>query len=219
MKKIMIAGLYAPNDTYENYVYALEQLGAEGFISLEPERIAEADGLLLPGSEQDINPKLWGEKDICTNDVNDDLDNVQWRLLELAEEQNKAVLGVCRGMQFMNVFCGGSLIQDLPFAEEHKMTTPDKYHNLYHREGFFMYNLFGAESEVNTLHHQGVGRIGTGFEAVSVWNDGEDSVVEAIWNEDRKMLGVQWHPERMVRFGNETQQEDGRKLIKYFLDM
>ena len=82
-----------------------------------------------------------------------------------------------------------------------------------------MYNLFGAESEVNTLHHQGVGRIGNGFEAVSVWNDGEDSVAEAIWNEDRKMLGVQWHPERMVRFGNETQQEDGRKLIKYFLDM
>ena len=142
MKKIMIAGLYAPNDTYENYVYALEQLGAEGFISLEPERLAEADGLLIPGSEQDINPKLWGEKDICTNDVNDDLDNIQWRLLELAEEQNKAVLGICRGMQFMNVFCGGTLIQDLPFAEAHKMRTPDKYHNLYHRKGFFMYNLF-----------------------------------------------------------------------------
>ena len=83
-------------------------------------------------------------------------------------------------LQFMNVFCGGTLIQDLPFAEAHKMRTPDKYHNLYHRKGFFMYNLFGAESEVNTLHHQGVGRIGNGFEAVSVWNDGEDSVAEAI---------------------------------------
>lgn len=219
MKKIMIAGLYAPNDTYENYVYALKQLGAEGFISLDTERLAEADGLLIPGSEQDINPKLWGEKDICSNDVNDELDKVQWRLLELAGEQGKPVLGVCRGMQFMNVFCGGSLIQDLPFASEHRMETPDRYHNMYHREGSFMYDLFGPESEVNSLHHQGVGRIGDGFEAVSLWNDGEDSVVEAIFHEERKLLGVQWHPERMVRFGNESQQEDGRKLLKYFLDM
>ena len=113
MKRIMIAGWITPDEKYETYMEALKKLGAKPFLSLDEKDLARADGLILPGSSQDMNPKLWGEKDICSNDINDSLDSIQWRLMEMAAERKTPVLGICRGMQFINVFFGGTLIQEL----------------------------------------------------------------------------------------------------------
>ena len=107
MKRIMIAGWLTPDEKYENYVEAMTRLGAEGFVSLKEEDLKEADGLILPGSFQDMNPKLWGAEDLhCSNDINDELDSIQWKLLKQAAADKKPVLGICRGMQFINVFFG-----------------------------------------------------------------------------------------------------------------
>ncbi len=219
MKKIMIGGVETTANEYDDYGKALAELGAEGFLSLDPSALAAADGLLLPGSSQDMNPKLWGEKDICSNDINDELDRIQWNLLELAMKQGKPVLGICRGMQFINVYFGGTLIQELPCAAEHKERNPEQYHPLMHLPGSCMAELFGETSEVNTRHHQGVGLIGDSLEAVSLWNDGEDCVVEALWQKDCRMLGVQWHPEGMYLHGDENQRRDGEKLLRWWLEL
>ena len=92
MKKIMIAGFVEPDEKYENYVDAMEKLGAEPFISLDVNDFDKADALILPGSRQDMNPKLWGAEDECSNDINDELDAIQWALMEKAVEAKKPVL-------------------------------------------------------------------------------------------------------------------------------
>ena len=217
MKKLMIAGLVTADDDYEDYKKAFEELGHEPLISLQMEDLDLADVLILPGSGQDMNPKLWGEKDQCSNDINDELDAVQWALMDKAIEKGKPILGICRGMQFINVYFGGSLIQDLPCSDSHKMAIPEHYHDVLHLPGTFMEKLYGESSEVNTRHHQGLGRIGEGLQVVSIWNDGEDSVAEAIACQPHTILGLQWHPEKMFLYGDETQRRDAEKLLEWFL--
>ena len=217
MRKVMIAGLITEDDDYKDYCQAFEQLAKEPFISLQLEDLELADALILPGSGQDMNPKLWGEEDHGSNDINDELDRVQWKLMDRALERGKPILGICRGMQFINVYFGGSLIQELPCSGSHKAGTPERYHDVFHLPGTFMADLYGESSEVNTRHHQGIGRIGENLQVVSVWNDGEDSVVEAIACEARFILGLQWHPEKMFLHGNERQRGDAEKLLRWFL--
>ena len=218
MKKVMIAGLATADDTYEDYRESFRRLEAEPFLSLAERDLEAADALVLPGSSQDMNPKLWGEEDQCSNNINDELDAVQWRLLEIASEHRIPVLGICRGMQFINVFFGGTLIQDLPCGQRHKAADPENCHPICNRVGGFMWDLYGGLCEVNTRHHQGVGRIGESLEAASFWI-GEDGyeVVEAVAHRSLPVIGVQWHPERMFIRGEGRLQEDGEKLLRWFL--
>lgn len=217
MKNIMIAGLVTEEDDYKDYYKTFERLGTRPFISLNPEDFDTSDVLVLPGSGQDMNPKLWGEEDQCSNDINDELDALQWELMDRAIAARKPVLGICRGMQFINVYFGGTLIQDLPCSKSHEMTKPEHYHDVIHLPETFMEDLFGEASEVNTRHHQGVGRVGDGLDVVSLWNDGEDSVTEAIASEEYRVLGLQWHPEKMFLYGDQGHKEDAEKLLRHFL--
>lgn len=176
MKKIMVAGLELEKGEYDNYVIGVNRLGAgeaEAFLSIKPEDLAAADGLILPGSTQDINPGLWGEENICSNDVNDELDRLQRELLMQAIADKKPVLGICRGMQFINVYFGGTLIQDLASGSAHRSVKPERYHLVKNAPGSFMAQLFGPETEVNSLHHQGAGRIGDGLKVISWWEGPE----------------------------------------------
>lgn len=219
MKKIMIAADRAGNEEYMDYIKAFWLLGAEAFLSLETEDLRAADGLVLPGSSQDMNPRLWGEDDQCSHDINDDLDSAQLALMDFALELGKPVLGICRGMQFINVYFGGTLIQDLPCGNAHKKTEPEQYHQVMHMPGTVMETIFGSDSMVNTRHHQGVGRIGENLQVLSVWSDGEDAVAEAVGVGKTKpeVLGVQWHPEKMYLYGGKEYMEDGEKLLRYWL--
>lgn len=217
MKKIMIAGFETAKDKYDDYIEAFRQLGAEAFLSLDPKDLTRADGLVLPGSSQDMNPRLWGEKDQCSNDVNDALDQSQWNMMDMAVSRRMPVLGICRGMQFINVYFGGTLIQDLPCSSAHKMTVPEQYHDVMCGENSRLRPLIGEASEVNTRHHQGVGRIGEGLQADAVWNDGEDAVVEAISHQCDPVLGLQWHPEKMYLYGDEGHRADAERLLRWWL--
>lgn len=222
MKKIMIAGFVEPDEKYENYVEAMIKLGHEPFISLDVDDFDTADALILPGSRQDMNPKLWGAEDECSNDINDELDAIQWQLMEKAVSAKKPVLGICRGMQFIDVFFGGTLIQDLPCAEFHKAAEApgdENYHNVSVVEGTALCNLYGEETETNTRHHQGIGLVGEGLKVSAMWTDGFPLVMEAIEHKNLPIIGVQWHPERMYLNGNDVQSEEGKKLLEYWLSL
>lgn len=219
MKNIMIAAWVTPDDPYENYGNALAKLGAKGFISLNADDLDDADGLILPGSPQDMNPKLWGAEDLCSNDINDELDSLQWALLEKAIATGKPVLGICRGMQFINVYFGGTLIQDLLSAEAHKAENPEKYHQVFTAEGTALHELYGKSTETNTRHHQGAGLIGDNLKVSAMWIDENGPVTEAIEHKELPIIGVQWHPERMALYGNEQQMADGEKLLNYWLSL
>jgi len=219
MKKVMIAAWITEDDKYENYPNAMKKLGVEGFISLELDDLDKADALILPGSNQDMNPKLWGQEDICSNDINDELDDIQWRLLEKAVKQGKPVLGICRGMQFINVFFGGALIQQLPSAEKHGGTTPETYHDVFTVRDTFMGELYPVLTQVNTRHHQGVEFVGEGLMTAAIWTDEDEIVVEAIQHKELPVYGVQWHPERMSLDESKEIQEMGDRLLKWWLGL
>jgi len=127
-------------------------------------------------------------------------DELEAALLPLALAADKPVLGICRGLQFINAFLGGTLWQDLPTEYNspiaHRMQKP--YHRDAHSVNFFADTpftpLFGeGEYGVNSLHHQAIKELAPALRAAAVAPDG---LVEAAWMpEKRFVLAVQWHPE------------------------
>jgi putative glutamine amidotransferase len=113
-------------------------------------------------------------------------------------ERGTPVLGICRGIQVINVALGGDLLQDLPEHDhystgESRQLTP---HHVRVADGSQTAAVLGASQvPVNSLHHQAVGRVAPGLRA-SGWSD--DGVVEAVESPDGRLLAVQWHPEELI---------------------
>jgi putative glutamine amidotransferase len=163
-----------------------------------------ADGVLLPGSITDVDPKLYHEEvSPYYGQKGPERDQSDFYLLEKAFEKKIPVFGICFGHQSLNVFCGGSLYQDLP----HDVTSDvvhwqdEPYnlpvHNVTLKEDTLMHRIFGTtELPVNSIHHQGVKTVGNNLRASAYSPDG---IVEAYENRNggQFLMGVQWHPERM----------------------
>ena len=141
------------------------------------------------------------------------------------------MIGMCRGIQFINVYFGGSIIQHLHSAAAHKACTPDQFHKLYTTPGTFMEELYGESLMVNTRHHQAVGRIGKGLQVAARWicedttgraeaENWEREVVDVLVHECHPIIGLQWHPERMMYTGiTKERKETGKKMMEYYMDM
>ncbi len=163
------------------------------------------DGLLLPGGI-DVEPKRYGEKPHKHLGKTDaELDALEFRALEYAKTHGLPVLGVCRGHQVMNVFYGGSLIQDIPSQHEsgasvvHRQPKGSKerpYHPITIEEGTLLHAFLGVDRiEVNTYHHQAVKRLAGGFITTA---RSEDGIVEAMERPGKPLLlGTQFHPEKL----------------------
>ncbi len=168
-------------------------------------RIAHCHGIVLTGGE-DVHPRFYNRPEwlqYCyDDDVNEERDALEWKVLEYSQRHQLPVLGICRGLQITNVFYGGTLIPDIPtwgkFNHSKLPDNTDRYHTVRVDPAS---SLFGITREkegmINSNHHQSVGKVGRGL-LVSALS--EDGVVEAL---ERREPGssflslVQWHPERM----------------------
>lgn len=159
------------------------------------------DGFLFPGGP-DIAPYFY-DSDMkgCRGKIYHDLDRFQLTLMKLVLERDKPLLGICRGMQLLNVAAGGTLYQDLAevgtdLAHVSGSQKPEPAHHVSFVAGSLLAALLGSGIWTNSFHHQCVKRTGTGISTLAYTDDG---VIEAIQLENSFFaLGVQWHPEMML---------------------
>lgn len=183
------------------------------------EQLAEVcDGFLFTGGP-DITPELYHENTmeglvtVCPK--RDILESIVFRT---AFEQDKPILGICRGIQAINVFLGGSLYQDIPMqypseTEHHQVPPYDQpVHDVTISEGTPLYECFGVDRlPVNSHHHQAIKRLAPGLKAMAFSPDG---LIEAAYMPEKRFLwAVQWHPELLFR--TETH---NRELFQAFVD-
>ena len=189
-----------------DYVLAVERAGGIPLLIPFPEEaqtlfdlVSRCDGIVISGGD-DVAPFLYGE-DVTplTMHLEPTRDKQEYLLMKhLLERLNIPVLGICRGLQMLNVAAGGTLHQDLTSLGKHHTllnVAPDSFaHRVHLTKGSRMEQIAGCESMLtNSYHHQAVKDLAPGFVASAAAADG---VIESIEKEgDRFVLGVQWHPE------------------------
>ncbi len=164
-------------------------------------------GFLFPGGI-DIDPVLYNEPPSSKlGEVDKALDLFQMAVLELAMEQKKPLLAICRGTQLVNVALGGTLFQDIhsQFETSTLKHMQDKIsfdtdHAVEIEPGSRLHDLFGASIQINSRHHQSIKAPGQDLEITARAPDG---VIEAAQHRTLPMDLVQWHPELMMQKNNE----------------
>ena len=214
----------------EDYRQSVLHVGGEVRI-LEPsadearQTLAGVGGLMLTGGD-DVAPARYGEPAHSTIvEAEPGRDEFELALIKEARAQNLPIFAICRGIQVLNVACGGTLVQDIPTevtgALPHRFAVPphEPYflaHEVWIDKDTLLWKLMrerlsDADScEVNSRHHQAVKRLAPGFKVAATAPDG---VIEAVEDpEARFCLGVQWHPENFFRTG------EFRPLFEGFLE-
>lgn len=197
--------------TGDRYIEAIRQAGGYAVVlppTQDPEEQRQVlnlvDGLLIPGGD-DVAPCFYGEEPVAAVTTTDrQLDRFQLALIRMALEQDKPILGICRGLQILNVAFGGTLIQDIPTqvpgAICHNQKTLTKEEPFHHvsliKDSHLARMLWRDRVDTNTYHHQAIRKVGQGLVPVAHSADG---IIEGVEAPSGRVLGVQWHPECMTR--------------------
>ncbi|WP_284730691.1 gamma-glutamyl-gamma-aminobutyrate hydrolase family protein [Shewanella jiangmenensis] len=180
-----------------------------------------ADGVYLSGAASNIDPALYGQENLTPDKKQDkDRDLVDLALIKGAVARGLPILGICRGMQEMNIAFGGDLYQkvhDEDNLNDHREDpdgSPEEQYGESHKialvKGSWLHTLLGDEIGVNSLHGQGIRTLGKGLEPLAY---AEDGLIEAIHAPGLPQftLGVQWHPEWKA-----AENPDSIKIFKVF---
>ncbi|MBC8044037.1 MAG: gamma-glutamyl-gamma-aminobutyrate hydrolase family protein [Rhizobacter sp.] len=197
------------------------------------EKLRACDAIVFTGG-WDVEPERFGlnltgdEKKKLRVESTPERDDMEWILAEKSFAENLPLLGICRGLQFINVVRGGSLILDIEqqveaAANHEKVSAEDsRYHAVTLEKKSRLREMLGAETEtmVSSRHHQSADKIGKGLRAVGASPDGVIEAIESV-SDDESIFLVQWHPERMW---SEQSREASRNnafsenLLKGFLE-
>jgi len=186
--------------------------------------IEKCDGIILSGG-CDINPRLYNQPDFLTyvnpKDIDEKRDEFEWKIMQHTEETQKPLLGICRGLQFVNVYFGGTLVPDIPafgkFNHGKFKEGEDREHLVDIDTNSALHKIIGEHSgTINSAHHQSVDMPGFGLVANALSPDGIIEGMERREPEGKSFIMlVQWHPERMA-----NQESIFTKNIKHsFLDV
>ena len=190
----------------EGYSRGVEHMDASMIslhYDLSPERMREAlsrvDAVIFSGGE-DIHPRFYGQAVLpACGDVDERRDRMELRLFEMAVQKNLPILGICRGIQLINVAMGGTLIQDVPSAcqVEHQQKAPrlSLWHHVNLVPGTPLSQLYGGAGKLytNSFHHQAVLDLAAGLTVNATAAEGFPEAFTA--DGSLPILGVQWHPE------------------------
>jgi putative glutamine amidotransferase len=213
-------------DDLENYTKAVEKNGGTILPLFQDDddetlegKLAGMKGLLIPGGGN-IDPKFYGYQPLAGVEIEDpNFDEFCFRVLAYARDNNLPVLGICRGHQFMNVFFGGTLYQNIPVQyrnrvkvrhrnldENKKVVSSDHMINISEFSPMHSMFLYEKRIMVNSTHQQAIKKLAPGFD-ISARSD--DMLIEAIMSTGKTfMMGVQFHPERLL-------ERDGRFNILF----
>jgi putative glutamine amidotransferase len=173
-------------------------------------QINSCDALVLSGGI-DVHPKFYGgNTDYLANPkaLNEKRDEFEIAAFRSAQENSIPVLGICRGMQLINVIHKGTLIQDLGKENLHETHNgnPDRSHHISISKDSLLHEITGeTNAAINSAHNQAINKLGAGL-VINAKSD--DGTIEGIERADRSdkpfLLGIQWHPERMFTFNLEN---------------
>jgi len=162
-------------------------------LDVEPSRFIEhLDGLILTGGA-DVDPGRYGAENSASI-IEVQRDDIEFELLELALVAGMPVLGICRGLQVLNVHAGGTLNQDVPSHARYDVDPAERIHSATIVRGSQLNRIYGDQVRINSLHHQTVDNVGSGLRVVA---RGDDGVIEALEMDDLPVVAVQWHPEML----------------------
>lgn len=184
--------LWGRKGTYTNYAAALHGAGCRVCLSMDLSQATLCDGLLLPGG----------------GDIFGKLDADEHLLIQSFVDTSRPILGICRGMQALNVWFGGMLYDRIP---HHQLPQGDMVHPT--RTAGCIKTLFGSTPVVNSNHHQAISRLGEGFSPIQWAHDG---IIESIGHKSLPIWGVQWHPERQSFALRRRDAIDAAPLFSFF---
>lgn len=191
----MIPTIFIPGrrEKLRNYTAAVYSAGGMPICSTNNADSALCGGLLLPGG----------------GDIGESLDEGERKLIQSFIQSGRPILGICRGMQALNVFFGGDLLNDTP---GHQQPMGDMVHGTLAVGR--MAALLGRCPAVTSNHHQSLRRVGDGLQTVQMAADG---VIEGVEHTDLPVWGVQWHPERQSFALRRQDAADAAAIFAYFM--
>lgn len=209
-KKIGIAGRKGQTANYEN---ACIDLGLSPCTSLSLSDLSSCDALILPGGG-DITPGFYGQGVHGSRSIDTELDLLQIQALEYFIRVGRPVLGICKGMQLINIYFGGTLTQHIPTCDTHQISEGDVLHHSFMIRDCALSHLYGKEFIINSNHHQAVDQLGQGLTAVQM---SDDNIIEGFVHDTLPIIAVQWHPERLPFIQTKKASLPGNLLLLAFL--
>lgn len=187
---------------YENYITMFQKINIELIfctpchLSTLKQLASLCDGLLLIGGK-DVDPFYYHKiKHPKTNIEKKEDEIMEFSLIQMFYKQNKVIIGICRGIQTINTFFQGTLIQDIEslpfFTLNHMQSKKELYcHDIYITKHSMLHHYLGDKISVCSYHHQCIDKVAPGFFISAI---SEDGLIEAI--EQKNIIAMQWHPEK-----------------------
>ena len=190
MKKVFI---YGQKKQLSNYANAVKKLGALPIVTTDLRLTQNCDSLILAGGG-DVFSEFYNEQQKSCFDLNLKRDLAEFYLISYFIQKNLPILGICRGLQIINVYFGGNLYQSNPNVKLQYNPSYDLYHSISFIKNEF-FNSFSLNL-VNSAHRQSIKKLGSNLTVLAI---SSDETIEAIASKTHCIYATQFHPERLFK--------------------